>query len=416
MATVASDLIIARLTELLDNAAGGRPIPLARLTGDLQPSLPVTEQVRRALSGARYTVTVDALERTEASDLGRIVYRISASVRIVRSLTVLDALDDTTRDAAIAAGADDVDFLSQCFCFEDNITNSQTGVVSGKLEHVSTETVTALSAESPSHVTSTHRFAGWVMVRHEDRSYYFLDPVNEATACVYASPTTGNIMSGSTTMTICMVWYQETPAPANYGNVMFVSRGGLSAGAGGWYGSFTNNGAVYFRIYDGTGTLYGSTTPTIGSSYNGQVVTICWTYNSPTLRTFVNGVQHGADVTTGGGFMSVADGAHGGAVRAFTFNGDGTVPSGANRNDSFWYMGGAFSQSTALTAAQVASWHEAVKRTGTVASYPGVQYLIDMRDNTAMAALWPDRVADIDWTRLNTSQALQTLSAVRWSG
>lgn len=415
MANVASDLILARLLELLDTAAGGRAIPVSRFTADLQPSLPVSEQVRRALGGARFDVSIESLERDPASDLGRIIYRIAINVRVVRSLTVLDALDDATRDAAMAAAADDIDYISQCFCFEDNVTISQTGLASGKLEHVSTETSVDLASNAPSHVTSQHRFSGWVLVRPDARSYYFLDPVTEATATSYDSPTTGNVMQGSTTMTWGLVYYQETPAPANYGTVVVMYRGGLSGG-GTKHGVFTNDGAIYFRIYDGTGTLYGSSTPTIGSSYNGQVVTLCWTYNSPTLRTFVNGVQYGADVTTGGGITQAPDGPFGGGSYCLSLNKDGVFGSGGNKNDSFWYMGFALSQTTALSVSQVASWHEAVKRTGSVASYPGVQYLVDMRDNTAMGATWTDRVAGINWTRLGTSRTLQTLSAVRWSG
>jgi hypothetical protein len=415
MATVASDLIIARLTELLDNAAGGRPIPLARLTGDLQPSLPVTEQVRRALSSARYSVSIDSLDRTEASDLGRIIYKLSVSVRIVRSLTVLDALDDATRDAAIGAASDDVDFLAQCFCFENNATASQTGVVSGKLEHVSFETTVELSSESPSHVTSIHTFEGWVVVAPEERLYYLLDPITEANAIVYNSPITGNVMSGSTTMTWCVVFHQETPAPANYGNVVMLMRGALGGGVGQKHGVFTNNGAIYFRIYDASGTLYGAPTPTLGSSYNGQMVTLCWTYNSPTLRTFVNGVQYGADTNTTGGITAIADGVYGGSDICVGLNGDGLFNSGGNRNDSLWYMGIALSHSTALSVAQVASWHESVKRTGAVSSYPGVQYLLDMRHNTTLPATWTDSVAGIAWTKQRVG-TVQSPSTVRWSG
>ncbi len=406
--------ILSRLRIILEGEATRRGIASGRFSGDLWPSLDVGEQVRRALASPRFDVTLRGLERSDATDgiTSHAVYRISVTVRVVRALTAEHVVSDATRDNVAALASIDGDMIAQAFSFENTIP--AVGVVSGKLEVTRSTHAVELSTDAPSHVTTEHVAEGWVSVPLDPNVIYLFDPVTESTARTYDSPITGSVMSGSNSMTWGIVFYQERVTPAGYGTVVTIYRGGLTGGVGNKHGVFTNNGAFYFRIYDGTGTLYGSATPTLGTSYDGTMVSLMWTYSSPTLRTYVNGVQYGSDVTTGGGITQVADGVFGGADKCVSINKDGLFGAGGNKNDSLWYQGVALSNTTALTPTQVAAWHNATRRQSRVASFPGCEYLLDMATNPSLGTTWTDQIGDTVWTRFNTSGTVQTITSGRW--
>jgi hypothetical protein len=419
MANIAADTILARLRALLDTGVGGRSITSTRFDGDLQPSLPVGENVRRALVRPRYDVQIASLHPSSGSVNGthHDIYQITVNVRVVRALTAIHVLDDATRDAAIAAASTDADDIAQCFTFEDNVTASTSGVVSGKLELQSSTQTTELSTDAPSHVTSEHVFTGWVCVALTAPAHPLMDPGNSTvTAWTYDSSTSLQIMRGSNTMTWSVVFYQETPAPIAYGSVAVLMRGAITAGAGNMHGIYTYNGSFYFGIFDGTGTWRVAPIPTLGSSFNGTMNTLCYTYDSPTLRTYVNGVQYGSGQTTNGGLSLVSDGAYGGDEKCLSINKDGLRAGGGNRNTSLWFMGVAVSDSIALSATQIAQWHAATVAANSVATFPSVQYLWTARANPTMAASWPGSVGSSALTRyVGTGGTVQTPTALTWA-
>lgn len=411
-----------QLREILgSNAGAGRTIPSSRFSGELNPSTTDGEQSRRALVKPVFDVSLDGLARDDGADgfSHSAIYRLGVTVRVIRFLGAEHALTDATRDNVAALAAVDADMIAQAFSFDGSsqtwqVDGSPTGIVGGKLEVTRSAHEVTLAADQPSKITTLHKLTGWVRVALAAPAFYLWDPVTESTATVYNSPDTGSVMIGSNTMTWGIVFYQERVTPANYGSVVTIMRGSLVAGVGNRHGVFTNNGAFYFRIYDGTGTLYGSATPTLGTAYDGTMVSLVWTYNSPTLRTYVNGVQYGSDVTTGGGITTVPDGVYGGGTKCLSINSDGIFGGGANKNDSLWYMGAALSNTTAMTSTQVAAWHSATMRSGRVARFSGVQYLLDMSQNTGLGATWTDDVGGVAFSKYGTSGVVQTPSTLRW--
>lgn len=168
-------------------------------------------------------------------------------------------------------------------------------------------------------------------------------------------PTIGDA-DGSTTMTrTMMLRVNATPTVANHIFSHFDT-------AAGWVFNLTVAGTLRLTIYDGAAAL--KHTPTFATT-NGKFYVATATYDGTTLRLYVNGTEVGSGTaSTGYTTPSVNKGAIGKKSSA-----------GGNAAVDITIFGCAFSDTTVLTADEVAAHWVASQSAGGVVPFRGVESL-----------------------------------------
>ena len=88
----------------------------------------------------------------------------------LRTITPLEQLDETSNDVLMAAAITDMDVIRQALEYPGNLTQTTaaaaTDLVSGMLEHVSSEMGTVLKIDDGAQkLESKHSFKGWLISR-----------------------------------------------------------------------------------------------------------------------------------------------------------------------------------------------------------------------------------------------------------
>lgn len=389
MAYITPANILTRIRELVDSAAGlSRTISSSRFSAEWNAALSRDEQSRRAMDKPRFDVVMTKLERTPhtmpSSNIG--MWNVGVRVTVARHLNVQHKVVETLRDDVLTLANIDADMIAQALGYLGNarVTSgaSATGLVGGKLELVESTHNVQLDREEASLVLTEHEFAGILTVVHDtggasgETSMYSMDAVSDAQSNGYYSQNVG-FLRGATTMTWAAVFYLETVPTVGFGQSPLVVNGDISSGNPVYF--LTNEGTFYFRIRDGLGTLYGSPAKTFTAADEGKFHTAVATYSSNVLRLYVNGTQIGSGDTTGGGITQNTADKGIGFLRQY---------SGGGVNPFYWLVGAGMSETTALSPAQAAVWHTLSQTQFACATFSGIEYLWNMRDNPTAAATW----------------------------
>jgi hypothetical protein len=158
---------LTRIREVIEDSRGIlRTVPTNRFTGDLPEGLGDSEEARRGIVGPRVDASITGLARNPASPptMGNVMLSdVDILVRVVRTVTPLEQLDDDSRDALAALAALDAEVLQQALGFAGNLTTTQagtaTGIVSGLLRWLKTSVrVKRVISDGAQTIETLHTF------------------------------------------------------------------------------------------------------------------------------------------------------------------------------------------------------------------------------------------------------------------
>lgn len=165
MANVAYDAIKERLRELVENNAGTVRTIGSRFQGDLPPGLNASEERRRgvlSLAPAEVSLKRAKAHPQRIARMGNVqVHLIDAEVRVVRTLSVAEHVDDDLRDDVEALALLDGDVLTQCFEIPANLHTTAGGTSTGLIGCNFIESVPAYRGKTEgeaSDLVTIHRF------------------------------------------------------------------------------------------------------------------------------------------------------------------------------------------------------------------------------------------------------------------
>lgn len=395
MAYFAADAILTRVREVVEDSAGIlRTVTVGRFAGDLSPGLPEQEASRRALVTPRFDVQMRNIDNAKVLNTvnRQTLWAVSVRIRVIRDMYVKHKLYDDVRDDVVALANQDGDILAQALSYPGNLASTSggtsTGLVGGKLElETSTHTVN-LDDNSPQFVETIHVFNGFAMVSQGDgQVMYTLHSTADAGHELYTSGS-NYILRGSNTMTWAYCMYLNAIPPGSVGVTQPMASGSFSSGSSIYM--YSQQEYILFRITDGTGSVYNSRIYTWQSSDIGKMHTFVATYNSPTLSFYHNGtLVNDSTVTTDGGITAVP------SIGDNGFGINGAAPGGGV-NQYFQPFGAAASETTVVTAAEVAVWHSLVKQVGDIVPLRGMQYMWSTRRGLrAVNATWTDLIGGV---------------------
>lgn len=172
MANIAAANIFTRIREVLEDGAGSvRTITAARFSGGLYSGLGRDAETLRSLGKPRVEAEIVAGARHPSSPPINGSFELKelrVTVRIVRSGTLVQKLDDDARDAAKALAVVDADLVSQALTFPGNLTTTAgggaTGIVSGLLRYESSDFSVEYDGDVSARIVTSHEFIGVVNV------------------------------------------------------------------------------------------------------------------------------------------------------------------------------------------------------------------------------------------------------------
>ena len=140
---------LTRIREVVEDSRGVlRTVPSARFVGDLPDGLTDTEDARRGIVGPRVETNLTAFATNPSSPptMGNLMFTdVDFDVRVIRTRTPLEQLDDDSRDALEAQAAIDAEVLRQALGYPGNLTTTQsataTGIVSGMARWIKSRVV-----------------------------------------------------------------------------------------------------------------------------------------------------------------------------------------------------------------------------------------------------------------------------------
>lgn len=174
MAYLQTTAILARIREVLGSSAGTlRTVPSGRFEGELATGLPEETQALRALVNPRFEARIIASAPAAATPPrgGSIaIWQLTIEVRVVRTLTAIEQLDDDTRDALHALAVEDADVVAQALGFPGNLAATEaaasTDLVSGCLTYVAGRGATLRQVDQGAQLLETiHELTGLAISR-----------------------------------------------------------------------------------------------------------------------------------------------------------------------------------------------------------------------------------------------------------
>ena len=173
MAYIKARAILTRCREVLESSAGVlRTVPASRFTGDLPEGLGDDEDMRRAMATPRIEASIQSMERSAASPpvIGSYaIFDLTILIRIVRTITPLEQLDDASRTALQALADEDVDVVSQALGYPNNMQQTAAGtacdLVSNVLLHRSSKVIVKKAIDGAQPLETQHLFLGRAISR-----------------------------------------------------------------------------------------------------------------------------------------------------------------------------------------------------------------------------------------------------------
>jgi hypothetical protein len=171
MAYPAYDAVLTRVREVIEDSRGTlRTVPSSWFLGDLPEGLDVGEEARRGIVGPRVDAEIVGMAPNPSSPptMGNVMFTdVDILVRVIRTITPLEQLDDDSSVALRALAAKDAEVLRQALGYAGNLTTTQagtaTGIVSGLLRWTKTGVkVKRVINEGAQPIETQHNFRGIV--------------------------------------------------------------------------------------------------------------------------------------------------------------------------------------------------------------------------------------------------------------
>ena len=165
MGQIAIDAIYERLRELVEDGAGSVRVITSRFGGDLPTGLEVNEEQKRGiatLAPAEVNVTAMRKHPQRVARLGTVqIHLLDVSIRVVRTLSPSEHVDDELRDNLKALAILDGNFLEQVMEIPANLHttagSTSTGLIGG--EYIdSVPAYRGKAAAEASSLVTIHRF------------------------------------------------------------------------------------------------------------------------------------------------------------------------------------------------------------------------------------------------------------------
>jgi hypothetical protein len=175
VAYIQATAITTRLREVLEQSLGAlRAVPASRFDGDIPEGLSEDEQMRRGLTAPRVRVHWRTGGRSAYSppiNGNMIIYDMTAVVTVIRTITTLEQLDESSSDVLMSAAMTDMDVIRQALEYPDNLKQTAAGaatdIVSGMLSWTGWDLGEPMRDidRGAQILKSTHTFVGRVISR-----------------------------------------------------------------------------------------------------------------------------------------------------------------------------------------------------------------------------------------------------------
>lgn len=174
MAYLRTAPILTSIREVLGRSAGVlRTVPAGRFSGDLPAGLSEDTAALRAHVAPRFEAHITEARPASATPPrggSLAIWQLAVEVRVLRTITPVEQLDDEARDALHALAVEDADVIAQALGFPGNlaatIDGERTDLVSECLTYVSGRGATLRQLEQGAQLLETiHELTGLALSR-----------------------------------------------------------------------------------------------------------------------------------------------------------------------------------------------------------------------------------------------------------